>query len=324
MKILGISGGTKDGVNDAMTREALMGAAELGAEVEFIHLLDLNIKPCLGCCYCVVGEKNGVTKGGYGGCIIRDDDYGWLEQKLYEADGWVFSMPIFVKGLPSAFECLMDRFGGPGHDVFMQQHSLEVRKELGITDEYPGPDPRAFKERPALYISIGGSDWVKRAAADYEIFGMQARAKTIDNIVLDWGKSVVMEDERVARVHNAGRALAEAVMDPEKATYQGDPGICPNCHSRLFYLNMDAKRASCLVCDAEGEITVQDGTLRFTFGKEQYHRMHTTYEGKGLHFQQVQALEKKRADYKKTPEYQKRMKAYKDFIQPSIPVREKP
>ena len=34
MKIIAISGGTKDGSNDAMAREALMGAKEAGAEIE--------------------------------------------------------------------------------------------------------------------------------------------------------------------------------------------------------------------------------------------------------------------------------------------------
>ena len=40
MKILGISAGTKNGNNDAMCKEALMEAKKLGAEVEFIRLLD--------------------------------------------------------------------------------------------------------------------------------------------------------------------------------------------------------------------------------------------------------------------------------------------
>jgi multimeric flavodoxin WrbA len=48
-KILAISGGTKNGSNDAMTREALMGAKEQGAEIEFIRLHDLELKPCTGC-----------------------------------------------------------------------------------------------------------------------------------------------------------------------------------------------------------------------------------------------------------------------------------
>ena len=44
MKILGISAGTRNGNNDSMCKEALMGAKEMGAEIEFIRLLDLDIK----------------------------------------------------------------------------------------------------------------------------------------------------------------------------------------------------------------------------------------------------------------------------------------
>ena len=47
MKILGISAGTKNGNNDAMCKEALMGAKEMGAEVEFIRLHDLDLKHLL-------------------------------------------------------------------------------------------------------------------------------------------------------------------------------------------------------------------------------------------------------------------------------------
>ncbi len=38
MKILAISCGTINGNNDAMVKEALMGAQEQGAEIEFINL----------------------------------------------------------------------------------------------------------------------------------------------------------------------------------------------------------------------------------------------------------------------------------------------
>lgn len=44
MKILGISGGSKNGNNDAMCKEALMGAKEAGAEIEFINLNQLHIE----------------------------------------------------------------------------------------------------------------------------------------------------------------------------------------------------------------------------------------------------------------------------------------
>ncbi|NLM84285.1 MAG: flavodoxin family protein, partial [Clostridiales bacterium] len=82
MKIIAISGGTKDGSNDAMAREALMGAKEEGAEVEFIRLHDLDLKPCTGCVACVISLVN----GGNGDCVIKDD-LKWLDDKLLDADG---------------------------------------------------------------------------------------------------------------------------------------------------------------------------------------------------------------------------------------------
>ena len=69
MKILGISGGTKNGNNDAMCKEALMGAKEAGAEVEFINLNELHIEHCTGCTACVMSLMSG--KGG--ACPIKDD-----------------------------------------------------------------------------------------------------------------------------------------------------------------------------------------------------------------------------------------------------------
>ena len=49
MKILGVSLGTKNGNNDTMCRVALEAAKEMGAEIEFIHLMDWNIDYCSGC-----------------------------------------------------------------------------------------------------------------------------------------------------------------------------------------------------------------------------------------------------------------------------------
>lgn len=59
MKILGISSGSKDGNNDSMCKEALLGAKEMGAEVEFIRLLSLDLKCCTGCITCVMSLFTG-------------------------------------------------------------------------------------------------------------------------------------------------------------------------------------------------------------------------------------------------------------------------
>ena len=52
MKMIGLSLGTKMGNNEVLVKEALMGAQEMGAEVEFIRVLDYDIRACRGCVAC--------------------------------------------------------------------------------------------------------------------------------------------------------------------------------------------------------------------------------------------------------------------------------
>ena len=104
MKILGISSGSKNGNNDAMCKEALMGAKETGAEVEFINLHNLELKYCTGCISCVISLFTG--KGSR--CVLKDD-FEWLLDKMLDADGIVFASPVFVKGTPGIFHTLIDR-----------------------------------------------------------------------------------------------------------------------------------------------------------------------------------------------------------------------
>ena len=103
---MGISAGTKNGNNDAMCKEALMGAKEMGAEVEFIRLLDLNLEHCTGCIACV-----GSLMSGRGGKCIKKDDFEWLKDKMFDADAIVFTVPIFEKGAAAIFRTITDRFG---------------------------------------------------------------------------------------------------------------------------------------------------------------------------------------------------------------------
>lgn len=317
MKILGISGGTKNGTNDAMVREALMGAKEMGAEVEFIHLLDLNIKPCNGCLNCVVG-KDGIMNGGSGRCVLKDD-LPWLEDKFYDADGVIFCMPVFEKGLPGFFKALQDRLEGPSHDIGMLTVAKQIHEKKGMTTG--GPDPRAFKKKFATYIGIGGSDWTCRMAADFNLFGMVSMLVTVDNLVFSWGKSIIMQDDRVARIREAGRSIAKAAMDPDNAQYLGDPGICANCHSRLMYLNDDTSRVECSVCGIVGELSVVNGKIRFNFGPEQYEIAHDKLPGKLKHVEDIGRIEGAFAEAKQTQEFKNCMEAYKKFIQPSKPPR---
>jgi len=318
MKILAISGGSKNGTNDQMAKEALMGAQEMGTEIEFIHMLDLNLVPCNGCVSCVTG-KDGVFAGGSARCV-RKDDLNWLEDKIYDADGVIFVMPIFEKGLPGFFRAFQDRFAGPSHDIGMLTIAKSIWEKKG-SPAGGGPDPRAFKTRFATYIGIGGSDWACRMSADFNLFGMVQMWKVVDDLVFTWAKSLTMEDDRVAQIRQAGRNIAKAVADPAGYRYLGDAGICANCHSRLMYLTDDAKTVECSVCGIKGELVVEDGTIRFVYPPEQLEHAHNTVPGKIKHVEDIGKNEAAFAAAKQTDEYRRRAEAYKAFIQPSRPEK---
>lgn len=309
MKVLGISAGTKNGNNDAMCKEALMGAQEAGAEIEFIRLLDLDIKYCTGCIACVKGLMSG--RGGM--CPLKDD-FEWLKNKMLDADGIIFSVPIFEKGAAAIFRTITDRFG-PRMD---RANNLVGTK---ISEEVNGkkPDPRVFKEKVISYMGIGGSDWATRIQCDFEMLSLIPIWKTIHNEVFEWSKGIIMEDEKVKKAHEIGVSLGKAAANIEDAEYLGDSGVCPHCHSRNFYLNDDATKATCCLCGIVGEIKVTEGKIKFEFPEEQLEHAHNTIPGKFIHANDIRENEGKLSAAQKSDEYKERLKKYKDFIQASRP-----
>ncbi len=309
MKILAISGGFKNGSNDAMAREALMGAKEAGAEVEFIRLLDLNLKPCMGCVACT----NSLIKGGNGDCVIKDD-MEWLDNKMLDADGIIFAMPIFEEGAPGVMHVVQDRLCGPAHDIGINFIAKQIAEQNGL----PGPDPRKFKKKVMSSIAIGGSDWNTRVSCDMNLVAMSASWKVIDDVVFPWAKSIILDDEKVAICHQIGVNIAEAAKDIDAAEFKGDPGVCPLCHSRNFFIKADGK-AICEVCGMEGELAMQDGKMTFTVPEEQYKLAHTLMPGKLKHMDDIGHYEGQLNEQKKTPEFKARKAKYNEFIQASKP-----
>lgn len=309
MKILAISGGTKNGSNDAMAREALMGAKEAGAEVEFIRLHDLNLKPCTGCIACVGSLMN----GGNGDCVIKDD-MKWLDEKMLDADGVIFAMPIFEKGSPAIMHIVQDRLFGPSHDTGMNMVAGFIAKEK----QTAGPDPRKFKKKVVSFLSIGGSDWATRVSCDMNLVALSPSWKVIDDLVFKWSKSIILDDAAVEQCHNVGAHIVEAAVDAEKAEYMGDPGVCPHCHSRNFYFEKDGT-VTCEVCGIEGKIVITDGGYAFEFEPTQYQQAHDTIPGKMKHMDDISHYEGLLAQQKKTPEFKERIEKYKAFIQASKP-----
>lgn len=71
------------------------------AEVEYINLADLNIKPCTGCLSCW-----GRTEGE---CVIKNDDIQMIKKKIEECDIFIESYPLFFFGMPGMMKVFTDR-----------------------------------------------------------------------------------------------------------------------------------------------------------------------------------------------------------------------
>jgi multimeric flavodoxin WrbA len=99
MKVLGIAcSPRKKGNTDILLEQALSGAEESGAEVEFLPIRDLDIKPCQGCTRC--------TKDGK--CRTRDD-MQIVYEKMLAADGIIFGVPIYFWSMCGQAKVLLDR-----------------------------------------------------------------------------------------------------------------------------------------------------------------------------------------------------------------------
>ena len=99
MKIVGISfSPRKKGNSVILLEEALKGAEQEGAQTELVTTAGMNINGCNGCNSCIkTGE-----------CHIKDD-VQMINDKMIEADGIVFSTPIYFYGMAAQAKAVVDR-----------------------------------------------------------------------------------------------------------------------------------------------------------------------------------------------------------------------
>lgn len=122
--------------------------------MEFINLNQLEIKHCTGCKACVMSLFSGRGNA----CVLKDD-FQWLVDKMYDADGIVWAVPIFEKCASGLFHTVMDRFG-PRLDRGNVMIAAKIAEQGGKPI-----DPKYLKEKVVSYMGIGGSDWATASSA---------------------------------------------------------------------------------------------------------------------------------------------------------------
>lgn len=319
MKVLGLSCGSPNGSNDAMCKEALMAAQEAGAEIEFVNLHQIDIKHCTGCKACVMSLFSGRGNG----CVIKDD-FQWLVDKMYDADGIIWAVPIFEKCAPGIFHTVMDRFG-PRLDRGNVMIAAKIAEDGGKPI-----DPKYMKEKVVSYMGIGGSDWTTRIQCDFNTQALTPKWTVIDNETFQWSLDIIMNDEALARAHQIGANLAEAAKKIADGTFQpaagifnedykGAAGVCPHCHGNNFFLQEDGV-AICCLCGTEGVMKYEDGKYVFEYDREKWEpHAHDSISGKFIHGNDIQRNEGKARAAMSTPEAKARKEKYRNFIRSSKP-----
>ena len=121
-KALFINGGPRKNKNTVQVMEkAMEGARDAGAEVEIVHLYDLNFKGCKSCFACKL--KNAKTDGV---CAIKDDLRPVLE-KAHEADVIVLGSPVYYSYPTGEIRSFMERLMFPVDTYVLDENGVRQR-----------------------------------------------------------------------------------------------------------------------------------------------------------------------------------------------------
>ena len=121
-KALFINGGPRKNKNTVQVMQRAMdGARDAGAEVEIVHLYDLNFKGCKSCFACKL--KNAKTDGI---CAIKDDLRPVLV-KAHEADVIVLGSPVYYSYPTGELRSFMERLMFPVDTYMLDENGIRQR-----------------------------------------------------------------------------------------------------------------------------------------------------------------------------------------------------
>ena len=113
-------------------------------EIESIHLSDLRLGFCLGCCLCY---KNGI-------CHI-EDDAEMLSELISDSDGVIIGTPTYVSGVSGQLKTFIDR----GH--FVMEQLLKGKYTVGVATYENADGGSALKTLKKLFIYSGAKRFDK-------------------------------------------------------------------------------------------------------------------------------------------------------------------
>ncbi len=115
----------KYGSSTQLAHIALKGVEEAGGKAEVIHLYDYDIKPCIGC----VSDN---VKYCRFPCVVDDDDFNEIGEKIIESDGIILVTPVYWYAPSGVLKNFIDRLTSMENMVFHGGRSLLEGKVAGF------------------------------------------------------------------------------------------------------------------------------------------------------------------------------------------------
>ena len=310
MKLLGLTCGRPMGNTEVLMKEALMGAEEVGAEVELIRMLDLDIRYCKMCKTCLWTQESPEK------CIIKDDA-PFLSEKILDSDALIIGTPIYSWMAPGQLFVIRDRILGPRVD---KAFAIEAKKGTGRMG-LGKFDERLFKPRVAGLIVDGGAHTTYQLAVPplYTLtFGMQMAV--VDKLLIfdltSMPGAAVLVDKAIKRAHMLGQNVAAALgKEYDEVEYKGDdPGICPVCHNNMLLVG-NTTTVECPVCNIFGEIKIENGKVSVSFPKKEQEVSRLGFEGKRRQGDEIMDVRQKlQPRFGEIPEKLEKYRAYNSCL----------
>ncbi|MEA2038927.1 MAG: flavodoxin family protein [Thermodesulfobacteriota bacterium] len=282
MKVLGLVGSVRRlGNSEILTKEALMGAEEEGAEVEILRLTDYTVKPCTGCATCLLQERD---------CII-DDDANFIFDKMAGSDGIIVGVPCYILEATAIVKQLIDRGFAP-----MQQN--KVRGKVG-----------------GVIVPYATRGWTQNVFQQTNTWLLSLGVDIIDQLLIHVQglREAPLFESTIKSAHKLGRQVARAIKSGDHS-YQGEQGICPICHDRNIRILKDMQTVECPVCALRGNLQTEGGKIKVVFQQEDIQRHRWTEQNLWRHFNYH--LKPSKDFFIKTKQERKeRVQKYKDYLE---------
>ena len=126
MKITAIMGSHRNSGHTARVLKHFLGCLEDQSALRIINVNKEEIRPCLGCDYCIEHQAE---------CVIKDDAMTGIYRDIFESDLLVIASPVYFTAFPSKIKALFDR--------------MQLAFNLKNADQ--------IKEKKLIFIGIGGA-----------------------------------------------------------------------------------------------------------------------------------------------------------------------